>query len=147
MPCVKAAAMADEGSRLADRAAKIRRLSGFCIQNSGMKVATGSGNHGEVKALARQGNVPNDPSFRRIVTFNCWVSDGRQSELMTMDSQSRAFEAPGEAVPAGTPLRCPRPMHAQSLQTWTPAAAAAALITALVSQPAQLSPAVSRRRA
>ena len=64
-----------------------------------------------------------------------------------MDSQSRVFEAPVEAVPAGTPLRCPRPMLAQSLQAWTPASAAATLMTALVSQPAQLAPAVSRRRA
>jgi hypothetical protein len=75
------------------------------------------------------------------------MSDGRQLELMTMDSQFRAFEATVEAAPAGTPLRCPRPMLAQSLQTWTPAAAAAALMMALVSQPAQLAPAVSRRRA
>ena len=64
-----------------------------------------------------------------------------------MDSQSRAFEAQVEAVPVGTPLRCPQPMIAQSLRTWTPAAAAAALMTALVSQPAQLALAVSRRRA
>jgi len=75
------------------------------------------------------------------------MSDGRQLELMTMDSQSRAFEAQVEAAPAGTPLRCPRPMIAQSLQTWTPASAAAALLTALVSQPAHLVPTLSRRRA
>ena len=73
------------------------------------------------------------------------MSDGRQLELITMDSQSRAFEAQVEAAPVGTPLRCPRPMVAQSLQTWTPATATAALLTALVSQPTQL--AVSRRRA
>jgi len=75
------------------------------------------------------------------------MQDGRQLELVTMDSQSRAFEASVEAVPAGTPLRCPRPMIVQSLQTWTPAAAVAALVTSLVSQHPQLTPAVSRRRA
>jgi len=42
--------MAAEGNRLADKAARIKRLSGFCIQNSWVKVATGSGNRGEVEA-------------------------------------------------------------------------------------------------
>ncbi|MBA2590008.1 MAG: hypothetical protein H0U98_15450 [Alphaproteobacteria bacterium] len=62
-----------------------------------------------------------------------------------MDSQSRAFEAVVEV--AGTPLRCPRPMTAEPLQPWSPGLIAAALVTAMVSTPAQLAPAVSRRRA
>src|SRR6185437_5688935 len=49
-----------------------------------------------------------------------------------MDSQSRAFEAPVEEYSTGTPLRCPRPMTAQSLVPWTPSRAVAALIMTMV---------------
>jgi hypothetical protein len=92
--------------------------------------------------------VRNNPSFRRIVTPYCSYWTGGNLELMQMDSQSRAFEAPLEAAPAGTPLRCPRTMTAQSIQTLSPARIAAALILALVSPPTQLAPAIiSRRRA
>ena len=99
-----------DGSRLADKAARSRRRSGFAYRTQDQD-CTGSGNHGKVKAACRRhGNAPNDPLFRRIVTFDCSMSDGRQFGLMTMDFQSRAFEAPAEAAPVGTPLRCPRPM-------------------------------------
>jgi len=97
--------------------------------------------------MACRGNARNDPSFRRIVTPYCGLSDGRQLELMQMDSQSRAFEAEGEALPMGTPLRCPHPMMAEPLRVWTPARIAAALLTVLVAAPFQLIPASSRRRA
>jgi len=65
---------------------------------------------------------------------------------LKMDSQSRVFEAPGETVIAGTPMRCSRPMIAQSLAPWTPGRIVVALFTTLISVPAQLAPAVSNRR-
>jgi hypothetical protein len=66
---------------------------------------------------------------------------------LKMDSQSRVFEAPVETVIAGTPLRCPRSMTAQALVPWTPARLLVALFTTLISVPAQLAPALNRRRA
>jgi hypothetical protein len=66
---------------------------------------------------------------------------------LKMDSQSRAFEAPVETVITGTPLRCPRPMTAQALVPWTPSRLIVALFTTLISVPAQLAPALNRRRA
>jgi hypothetical protein len=63
-----------------------------------------------------------------------------------MDSQSRAFEVPVEAIPAGTPLPCPQTMMAQPIQVWTPARILGALAMALISTPAQLVP-IARRRA
>ena len=66
-----------------------------------------------------------------------------------MDPQSRAFEA----VPdAGTPLRCPRVMAAQSLSVATPVSLIGSLLTALLYIPraAILAPAairMTRRRA
>jgi hypothetical protein len=63
-----------------------------------------------------------------------------------MDSQSRAFEAPAEEHFSGTPLRCPRPMMAQSLVPWTAGRILAALVLMLVAMPAQLAPVVLNRR-
>ena len=63
-----------------------------------------------------------------------------------MDFQSRAFEAPVEEHVSGTPLRCPRPMAAQSLVPWTAGRALAVLIMTLVTMPAQLAPVVLNRR-
>jgi len=57
-----------------------------------------------------------------------------------MDSQSRAFESYPETipVPAGTPLRCPRPMAAQSLAVWTPFSIVGALLMAVLTVPRAL---------
>jgi hypothetical protein len=67
--------------------------------------------------------------------------------ICQMDSQFRAFES--VLTPdAGTPLRCPRPMVAQTILVWTPARLAAALFAGLASAPVQLAPAlITRRRA
>ena len=63
-----------------------------------------------------------------------------------MDSESRAFEAPVEAIRIGTPLRCPRPMTAQPLVPWTMGRILMAGLMALISVPLQLAPAVINRR-
>jgi hypothetical protein len=63
-----------------------------------------------------------------------------------MDSESRAFEAPVEATLTSTPLRCPRPMIAQPLVPWTMGRLLLAFLMAVISVPAQLAPAVNRRR-
>ena len=64
----------------------------------------------------------------------------------TMDSEFRAFEMPVEATPIATPLRCPRQMSAQPLVPWTMGRILMAFLTALISVPAQLAPAVINRR-
>lgn len=67
-----------------------------------------------------------------------------------MDSQSRAFEAPPEAIlsETATPLRCHRKMLAQPLVPWTPTRLLGALLMTVLSAPALLlQPAVNRRRA
>ena len=63
-----------------------------------------------------------------------------------MDSESRAIEAPVEASLTGTPLRCPRPMIAQKLVPWTVSRLVVASLMALIAVPAQLAPAVIKRR-
>jgi hypothetical protein len=76
-------------------------------------------------------------------------SDGRFCLDLQMDSESRAFEAPVEAATlAGTPLRCPRRMTAQPLVPWTMVRVLMVCLTALISAPIQLAPAlINRRRA
>ena len=64
----------------------------------------------------------------------------------TMDSEFRAFEAPVEATPTATPLRCPRPMTAQPLVPWTMGRVLMAFLVAVISVPGQFAPAVINRR-
>jgi hypothetical protein len=74
----------------------------------------------------------------------------RPLDLIRMDSQSRAFEAPLEATlsETATPLRCHRTMTPQPLVPWTPARLLGALLMTLLSAPAfLLQPATNRRRA
>jgi len=111
-----------------------------------MKVATGSGNHGEVEAAKEMyRTIHYFAALSRLIT-----NVGRATiRVYQMDSQSRAFEVPFvSGLDAGTPLRCPRPMAAQSIVAWTPARILGALFAALVLAPVQLAPAmITRRRA
>jgi len=101
-------------------------------------------------AVCRPTKTPWNCTQRSIFSPYCHVSLPRSNGLqllgLKMDSQSRAFEAPVEEPFSGTPLRCPRPMVAQSLVPWTASRILAALFLALVSMPAQLAPVVLNRR-
>jgi hypothetical protein len=101
----------------------------------------------------RQGGIPFAPELHRTIHYFAALSRlitvvGRATiRVYQMDSQSRAFEVPS-GLDAGTPLRCPRPMAAQSIVVWTPARILGALFAALVLAPIQLAPAmITRRRA
>ena len=63
-----------------------------------------------------------------------------------MNSESHAFEAQVEAPLSGTPLRCPRSMTTQPLVPWTLGRLLVAFLSAGISVPAQLAPAVINRR-
>jgi hypothetical protein len=107
-----------------------------------------------VEKLRRRG-IPFALELHRTIHYFAALSRlitnvGRATiRVYQMDSQSRAFEVPFvSGLDAGTPLRCPRPMAAQSIVAWTPARILGALFAALVSAPVQLAPAmIIRRRA